>query len=102
VLTLLFDASSAVTVELNEVPAIAVAGAVTEKCVADIRGGLDEPLPPPPQALRRHNPQKENDMKRGLFMTPPKQWDGPLLTPNGIECQTGDVSHQSRNEEESS
>jgi hypothetical protein len=60
-----FEASSAVTVKLKAVPAVAEAGAVTEKWVA-------WGVVPPPQAVRRHKPEIEIRSDRDLFMTPPK------------------------------
>ena len=49
-----FAASSAVTITLNAVPAVAVVGAVTARWVAGAMAGSDEP--PPPHAVRRHDP----------------------------------------------
>jgi hypothetical protein len=38
--------------------------------------------------LAATGPGPEGDVER---LAAHKQWDGPLLTPNGIECQTGRV-----------
>jgi hypothetical protein len=53
VLTVVFEASSAVTVKLKAVPALTLAGAVTEKCVAAGVGGGGLGVPPdsPPQEV---------------------------------------------------
>jgi hypothetical protein len=68
----LFEASNAVTVKGNAVPAVAIASAVTEKCVA-VAGEVVLPPPPPPQPLRRHNPRRESTSEQELFITPPQE-----------------------------
>jgi hypothetical protein len=52
-------------------------------------------------SMRRRQPGQNRSFTASAWVST-KQWDGPLPTPNGIECQTGGVCHQSRNEEGSS
>jgi hypothetical protein len=62
---ILFEASSAVTVKLKAVPAVAEAGAVTEKWVAR---GVE-----PPHALRTHKLEIEIRTNRDFFIAPPEE-----------------------------